>query len=237
MARGPAALLAAAVALAFLTAGASLLPELEPPARAALVAAVPGVLLLGVVVHGLGPLVRTRVALGSLLGAGAILTAVTTVFGSHGAGTVPETLLAVAAGLVFARTFDAHPFVLAIPVLLAAIDLYTTLSGEVSRTWPMPVSGGDALMLDLPSWAVPTAAGQVPVLAVGVMAALQGYAEQGRLRPLGTAVAMTVGLACAYLLEWRTGDAAPFTAFVCLAFLFSWSDLLPRWLRAGGAER
>ncbi len=46
-----------------------------------------------------------------------------------------------------------------------------------------------------------------------------------------------VGLLLAYLREWRTDRAMPFTAFVAAGFLVASSDRLPTWLRAGGMER
>jgi hypothetical protein len=92
-------------------------------------------------------------------------------------------------------------------------------------------------MLELPSWSAQTAAGEVSIATVLFLAALQGYAVRERLRPAGAAVGMTVGLLLAYLLEWRTDRAMPFTAFVAGGFLVASSDALPRWLRAGGIER
>jgi hypothetical protein len=224
------------LALGLLTVLAGALPELQPPARAALVAAVPPLVLLGALAHGLAPLVRSPVGLGVLAGAGLGLTAVTAAAGAHGAGTVPEALLGIALGLLFARVFDLGAFVLALPVVVGVIDAWTTLASGAARSWPQPLSGGDPLLLELPSWSAETAAGQVTIATVLFLAALQGYAVRERLRPAGAAVGMTAGLLLAYLLEWRTDRAMPATAFVAAGFLLTEIDALPRWWRAGGLD-
>lgn len=224
------------LALSALTLLAPALPELQPPARAALVAAIPPLALLGALAYGLSPLVRAPVALGALAAVGLVLTAVAAVAGAHGAGTVPEALLGVALGLLFARVFDLGAFVLGLPVVVGVVDAWTTLAGGAARSWPGPLGGGDPLVLELPSWSAQTAAGQVTIATVLFLAALQGYAVRERLRPAGAALGMTAGLLLAYLVEWRTDRAMPATAFVAAGFLLSELDALPRWWRAGGLE-
>ncbi|MDO9407583.1 hypothetical protein [Patulibacter sp.] len=237
MARLAAPVLAVLGALAALLLLAPALPELQPPPRAALVAAVPPLALIGALAYVLGPLTRIPVALAALAAAGLLATAAAAALGAHGAGTLPETLLAIALGLLFARVFDLGAFVLGLPLVIGVVDLVTTLPAATTKTWPMPVSAGDPLLLELPSWSAQTAAGEISIATVLFLAALQGYAVRERLRPAGAAVGMTVGLLLAYLLEWRTDRAMPFTAFVAGGFLIACSDALPRWLRGGGIER
>ncbi|WP_022927144.1 hypothetical protein [Patulibacter americanus] len=224
------------LALGVLTVLARSLPELQPPARASLVAAVPPLALLGALTYALGPLVRSPVGLGVLAGVGLVLTAAAAAAGAHGTGTVPEALLGIALGLVFARVFDLGAFVLGLPVVVGVVDAWTTLASGAARSWPQPLSGGDPLLLELPSWSAETAAGQVTIATVLFLAALQGYAVRERLRPAGAALGMTAGLLLAYLLEWRTDRAMPATAFVAAGFLLAELDALPRWWRAGGLE-
>ncbi|WP_026910687.1 hypothetical protein [Patulibacter minatonensis] len=237
MARRAAPVLAVLGALAALLLLAPAFPELQPPQRAALVAAVPPMALLGALTYLLAPLTRIPAALAGLAGVGLVATAATAAVDAHGGGTLPEALLAIALGLLFARVFDLGAFVIGLPLVIGAVDLFTTLSGDAVKTWPMPVSGGDPLVLELPSWSAQTGAAEISVATVLFLAALQGYAVRERLRPAGTAVGMTVGLILAYLLEWRTERAMPFTAFVAGGFLVASSDRLPTWLRAGGIER
>ena len=233
MARGAAALLGAIAALAALLLAAPVLPELSPPGRAALVAAVPPIALIGVVVHGLGPLTRVPLALAALAAAGGLLTAAADAQGAHGAGTLPEALLAIALGLLFARVFDLGAFVIALPLVIGAIDVASAIGADPSA-WPHPLPGGEPLTLELPLWGAETAAGSIPIATVLFLAALQGYAERQRLRTAGTAAAMTAGLVAAYLLEWSTDRPMPQTAFVAAGFLIAASDELPAWLRRGG---
>jgi hypothetical protein len=237
VARLAAPVLGVLAALAALLLLAPALPELQPPARAALVAAVPPLALLGALAYVLGPLTRIPVALAALAAAGALLTAAANALGAHGAGTLPEALLAIGLGLLFARVFDLGAFVLGLPLVIGVIDVVTTLSAGTVRTWPMPVSGGEPLSLELPSWSAQTGAGEISIATLLFLAALQGYAVREHLRPAGAAVGMTVGLILAYLLEWRTDRAMPFTAFVAAGFLLASADALPRWLREGGMER
>lgn len=237
MARLAAPVLAALAALAALLLLAPVLPELQPPARAALVAAVPPLALIGASAYVLGPLTRIPLALAALAAAGLLATAAAAALGAHGAGTLPEALLAIALGLLFARVFDLGAFVIGLPLVIGVVDLVTTLPGAAVKTWPASLPGGDPLLLELPSWSAQTAAGEISIATVLFLAALQGYAVRERLRPAGAAVGMTVGLLLAYLLEWRTERAMPFTAFVAGGFLIASSDALPRWLRSGGIER
>jgi hypothetical protein len=237
VARRAAPVLAVAAALAALLLLAPVFPELQPPQRAALVAAVPPMALIGALAYLLAPLTRVPVALAALAGGGLLLTAITAAAGAHGAGTLPEAVLAIALGLLFARVFDLGAFVIGLPLVIGTVDLVTTLPDAAVKTWPMPVSGGDPLVLELPSWSAQTGAAEVSIATILFLAALQGYAVRERLRPAGTAVGMTVGLLLAYLLEWRTERAMPFTAFVAGGFLVASSDRLPTWLRAGGIER
>lgn len=237
MARLAAPVLAVLGALAALLLLAPELPELQPPMRAALVAAVPPLALIGALAYLLGPLTRIPLALAGLAAGGLLATAAGAALGAHGAGTLPEVLLAIALGLLFARVFDVGAFVLGLPVVIGVVDLVTTLSASASKAWPTTVSGGDPLLLELPSWSSQTAAGELSIATVLFLAALQGYAVRERLRPAGAAVGMTVGLLLAYLLEWRTDRAMPFTAFVAGGFLIACSDALPRWVRAGGVQR
>jgi hypothetical protein len=237
VARLAAPVLAVLGALALLLLLAPALPELQPPARAALVAAVPPLALLGALAYVLGPLTRIPVALAALAAAGLLMTAATAALGAHGGGTLPEALLAVALGLLFARVFDLGAFVIGLPLVVGVVDAVTTLGGGAARSWPTPLSGGDPLSLEIPSWSAQTGAAEVSIATILFLAAMQGYAVREHLRPAGAAVGMTVGLLLAYLLEWRTDRAMPFTAFVSAGFLLATSDRLPTWLRAGGIER
>lgn len=237
MARLAAPVLAVLGALTALLLLAPSFPELQPPARAALVAAVPPLALLGALAYVLAPLTRIPVALAALAAAGLLGTGAAAALDAHGAASLPEALLAIALGLLFARVFDLGAFVLGLPLVIGVVDLVSTLSSSTTVTWPSPLDGGDPLALEIPSWSAQTAAAEVSLATVLFLAALQGYAVRERLRPAGTAVGMTVGLLLAYLLEWRTDRAMPFTAFVAAGFLIATVDALPRWLRAGGIER
>lgn len=237
MARLAAPVLAILGALAALLLLAPVLPELQPPARAALVAAVPPLALFGALAYVLGPLTRVPVALAALAAAGGLLTAATNALGAHGAATLPEALLAIALGLLFARIFDLGAFVLGVPLVVGVVDVVTTVGAGVPRTWPTPLPGGEPLVLEVPSWSAQTGAAEVSIVTLLFLAALQGYAVREGLRPAGAAVGMTTGLLLAYLLEWRTEHVMPFTAFVAAGFLLASADVLPRWLREGGLER
>jgi hypothetical protein len=237
VARLAAALLAILGGLAVLLLAAPDLPELQPPGRAALVAAVPPIVLLGALTYVMGPLVRIPLALAGLAAAGGLLTAAAAAQNAHGGGTLPEALLAIALGLLFARVFDLGAFVIGVPLVIGAIDLITTLGSSAVRTWPQPLPGGEPLTLELPLWGADVAAGSLSIATVLFLAALQGYAVRQRLRPAGTAAGMTAALVGAYLLEWRLDRPMPQTAFVAAGFLIACSDVLPRWWRSGGFER
>ncbi|WP_210495545.1 hypothetical protein [Patulibacter sp. SYSU D01012] len=235
--RRAAAPLAVLAALAVLVTAAPALPELQPPGRAALVAALPPLLLLAALAALLADRVRTTPGVAALVAVGAVLTVLTTALDARGAGTVAEVLLAIGLGLAFARVFDLGAFVLGLPLVLGTIDAATTLTSSVIRTWPQPLPPGDPLVLELPSWSAQTAAGQLSIATVLFLAALQASAVRERLRPWGACAGMAAGLVAAYVLEWATDRAMPATAFVAAGFLLGVADRLPAWWRAGGLER
>ncbi len=89
------------------------------------------------------PLALVPVVLAAL--AGGLLTGTLDAGGLQLGATPAEALLAAAGGVLFARVFSAAALVLAVPVLLAGLELATGAGGPTS-----PAAGGDALTLGLP---------------------------------------------------------------------------------------
>ncbi|MGE4427539.1 MAG: hypothetical protein AB7G37_13900 [Solirubrobacteraceae bacterium] len=221
------------VAYVALLLGAGSLPELTPPGRAAMVAVIGPLVLLGLLAHHAGQLAdRPRIVV-VVAAAGAFMLGAIDPDTARGEAVLAGTLLALPLGVLFARTFDEGAFVVLLPAVVAVIDLVATFGSATAESWPAFVGGGDRLTLLLPSWGADTAAGQIALPTVLLLGALQTYAVRERLRPAGAAVGMTVGLLGAYLVEWRFDRAAPQLAFVAIGFLIAISDVLPRWVRAG----
>jgi len=220
-------------AYAALLLGAGALPELTPPPRAAMVAVLGPMALLGLLAHRVGELADRPRIIVAIAVAGAFLLGALDPDSARGSAVLAGTLLALPLGALFARTFDEGAFVVLLPVVVAVIDIAASIGSGADQAWPALVGDGDRLTLLLPSWGADTAAGSITLPAVLLLGALQTYAARERLRPAGAAVGMTVGLIGAYLVEWRFDRAAPQLAFVAIGFLVATSDVLPRWARSG----
>jgi hypothetical protein len=147
-----------------------------------------------------------------LLAAGAgLLTAFAEAADARLLATPPEALLWGALGVLFARVFRAGPLVVAVPLLVAGIDV--ALGGADG-----PAPGGDPLTLALP-WGS-------RVLATEAAFAAAAWWWAGRvpdLRTRATRAALLVALAAAVV----TGRAVPGLTALGLAFLAVNADRLP----------
>ena len=208
MVRGPAALLAAAVL--FAVAG-------ELPDAGALVAACTGALAVGVC--ALVPLAGRDEPLGiGIFGLGAALLTAALAAAEVGALANPaEALFAGAAGVLFAWAFAAPAAVLALPLLVAAIDAAAVLSGPSE-----PMAAGDqvdALTFVLPRWGGEGAVGHLAVLDATFLAMFAAWALRFSLRPRRAIALMLGALVLAAGLGVAIDRPLPALAFVAVAFL------------------
>ena len=144
------------------------------------------------------------------VGAG-ILTAVADAAGAGLLATPPEAAFWGALGVLFARSFRAGPLVVAVPLLVAGIDL--GLGGPDG-----PAPAGDPLTLALP------AGGRILATEMAFAAAAWWWAGAvAGLRPRASRLALAVALGAAVL----AGRDVPGLAALGLAFLAVNADRLP----------
>lgn len=141
--------------------------------------------------HGtlLGPLL---IALGAGLLVGALNAG-----GAQGVGAganVAEALLAGAVGLLFARWLATPVIAIAIPLFVAAIDVWSVASGPSSRLLAEGTGAVDALSFDLPAWGERGSAGHLGLSDAFFLSMFAAWAWRYGFRRAATIVALGAGL-------------------------------------------
>ncbi len=226
MVRGSAALL---IAVAYFLAVGEL-PEVHGDAGRALAGAA-GALAVGAC--ALLPVAGRDDALALLPFAfGAALLAAGLAAAGVGAAANPvEALLAAAVGVLFGVGFAFPAAVIAVPLLVAGIDLFAVLTG------PSEAAGGgdavDVLTFDLPAWGGGAGVARLGLLDAAFLAMFAAWAWRFDLRPRLAAGAMLAALAGAVVVSVLADRSLPALPFVAAALLAVSLDRLPALLRRG----
>jgi hypothetical protein len=206
--RGAAALLAAAAW--FLVAG-----ELPDAGRA--VAGCLGALFCALAALALLP-GRDEPLGVAVLGAGAAFLAAVLAAQDVGAAANPvEALAGAAAGLLFAWAFAAPVAVVAVPLVVAGVDLASVLTGPAE-----PMRGSDAtdvLTLDLPLLGGGGSAARLGVLDMTFLALFAAWSLRYRLRPRLAIAAMVVALVASVAIGIAADRAMPALPFLAAGLL------------------
>jgi hypothetical protein len=225
--RGAAALLAAAAW--FLAVGE--LPEASGDAGR-YVAGCAGALACALA--ALSPLAGRDEPLGvAALGAGAGFLAAVLAAQDVGAAANPvEALAAAAAGLLFAWAFAAPLAVVALPLVVAGVDLASVLTGPAE---PLRGSGPvDVLTLDLPGLGGGGSVSRLGGLDATFLALFAAWSLRYGLRPrLGIAL-MVLGLTGSVALGVALDRAMPALPFLAAGLLLPALDRLPGLLSRSG---
>ncbi len=230
MVRGPASLLALpGVALAyFLLAPA--LPALPSGDPTVLVGGSLGILAVAAATLSLLP-ARETVA-GPLLvalGAGLMVAGLNAAGVGAGANAF-EALLAAAVGLLLARVLGAPAVAVVVPVFVAAIDLYSVLTGPARRLLDSGGGAVDALSFALPAWGGGLA-GRLGVSDAVFLAMFAAWAWRFGLRRHATVAAMVIGLVAALVLSVALDSAIPALPLLVAGYLLPNGDRLLALLR------
>jgi hypothetical protein len=148
------------------------------------------------------------------LGAGLLAAAFDQV-GARAGATVPEALAWCAGGLLFARAFGTAALALAVPLLLAGMDV-AGVTGSTSILHDL-ARAGDPLTLELPAWGGGQAA-VLPALEAGVLGALAAWSAQHGFRSPWTTVFMAEAAVLAVVLS------LPGIALLVVAYLLCNAD-------------
>jgi hypothetical protein len=228
--RGAAALLTAPLLATAYFALAPALPDLGDGDRALLVADAIGLLAVGATVVSLVPAWRARRVQLVAIAAGAVATAVLNLAGVGALANVPEAILGAGIGLLLAATLATPAVALAVPLFVAAIDIWSVASGPTSRLVQSGRDPVDALSFDMPAWGGGTAGGLGLSDAVFI-AMFAGWAWRFGMRRRATIAGMTAGLLAALVLSLATHDAIPALPLIAAGYLLPNLDRLVRRLR------
>lgn len=230
MVRGPSALLAAGLgALAYLLL-APALPDLGGGDASVLVAGALGLAVLGGLGLSLLPL-RDAGVLAALLGAGAALIAgALTVAGVGAAADVPKAVFAAALGTLLAQLLAAPVVLVAVPLFVAAVDVWSVASGPSSKLLEQESGAVDFLSFSVPAWGGGEV-GRLGLSDIVFLAFFAALAWRYGLRRAVTGAALVGAPVGALVLQVAIDEPLPVLPFLAAALLLPNLDRLERALR------
>ena len=139
-----------------------------------------------------------------------------------------EALAGGAAGLLFAWAFAAPVAVVALPVVVAGVDIVSVLTGPAE---PLRGAGPvDVLTLDLPALGGGASVGRLGVLDCTFLALFAAWSLRYELRPRVAIPLMVAGLAVSIALGLALDRSMPALPFLAAAMLLPSLTALPRLL-------
>jgi hypothetical protein len=230
---GTLAFVAPLVALAYFLA-APALPALPAGDATTIVAGGVGLLMIAVTALSIvpaagglfGPLL---IALGAGLLVGALNAGGT---GGVGAGAnVAEALLAASVGLLFARWLETRVVAVAVPLIVAGIDIWSVASGPSSRLLDRGSDTVDPLSFDLPAWGGTGSAGHLGLSDAFFLTMFAAWAWRYGLRRRATIAGLVLGLIGSLVLALVLDRAVPALPLLAAGYLLPNLDRLPGLLR------
>lgn len=223
------------VVLAYFLA-APALPALPAGDETALVAG--GIGLLMVFATTLSLLPARDTVIGPVLvtlGAG-LLMATLNAAGVGAGANVAEALVAAAVGLLFARWLRAPAVAVAVPVFVAAIDVWSVASGPTSRLIEQGLDASDPLSLDMPAWGGGSA-GQLGVSDAVFLSMFAAWAMHFGFRRTATILGMALGLIGSLVLSLVLDEAIPALPLLAIGYLLPNVDRIARAFRGAGPSK
>jgi hypothetical protein len=220
---GPATLAFAVPLVAFVYfLAAPALPALAAGDETALVGSGIGILLVAATTLALLPAHETLFGpLLIVLGAGLIVAALN-IDGAAGVGAganVFEALLAGAAGLLFARWLATPLIAVAVPLFVAAVDVWSVASGPSSRMLADGTNRVDPLSFDFPAWGDAGSAGHLGLSDALFVSLFAAWAWRYGFRRGATLVGMTLGLGASLVLGVAFERAIPALPLIAAGYL------------------
>jgi hypothetical protein len=216
--RGPAALLAACGAALVYFETAPSLPSLGDVHATEIASGTAGMVALAICALALLPARDELPALALLaLGGGLLAGALTAAHAGPGSNVL-RVLFAAALGLLLARVFDAPAFVVAIPLFVSGIDIYSVVSGPSAvliREQPHAV---EYLTFQLPIWGGERA-GQLGMSDMIFFSFYAGMAWRLGLRRAATAAGLVAALVGVVVAQVLADTALPVLPALALGLL------------------
>jgi len=228
---GPATLAFAVPLAAFAYfVAAPALPALPAGDTTVLVAGAIGLLMVAATTLALVPARDTLYGpLLIILGTGLLVGALNT--GGVGAtANVFEALLVGSVGLLFARWLSTPVIAIAVPLFVAAIDVWSVASGPSSRLLDDDTDRVDALSFDLPAWGDGGSAGQLGLSDGLFLAMFAAWAWHYEFRRAATVAGLIAGLIGALVLSLWLDEAIPALPLIAAGYLLPNLDRIGRLL-------
>jgi hypothetical protein len=215
---------------------APVLPALPDGDATMLVAGGVGMLVVAATALALLPAQGTLVGpLLIVLGA-ALLVAALNAAGVGAAANAPEALLAGAIGLLFARWLATPVIAVAVPIFVAAIDIWSVASGPTSQMVDSGTDGTDPLTFDMPAWGHAGSAGQLGLSDALFLAMFAAWAWRYGFRRTATVVGLLLGLVGSVALGELLDRTIPALPLLAAGYLLPNLDRIPALLRHADAQ-
>ena len=230
---GTLAVVAPLLALAYFLA-APALPALPGGDTTTLVAGAIGLVMIAISTLAILPAAESLVgplliALGAGLLAGALNADADAGVGAG--ANVAEALLAGAIGLLFARWLATPVIAIAVPIFVAAIDIWSVASGPSSKLLENGTDAVDPLSFDIPAWGHMGSAGHLGLSDALFLSMFAAWAWRYGFRRAATIAGVTLGLVAALLLGIALDRAIPALPLIAAGYLLPNLDRIPGLLR------
>ncbi|HVF80054.1 MAG TPA: hypothetical protein VNA28_17305 [Solirubrobacteraceae bacterium] len=209
------------------------LPALAAGDETVLVAGSLGVLLIAITALALLPARETVIGpLLIILGSG-LLVAALNIDADAGVGAganVVEALLAGSFGLILARLFATPMSAVAVPLLVAAIDVASVWNGPTARMLETAAARVDPLSFDLPAWGDEGSAGHLGLSDAVFLSMFAAWSERYGFRRRLTLLGMVLGLAGTPALSVALDESIPALPLIVAGYLLPNLDRIGRLL-------
>ncbi|MGH2941557.1 MAG: hypothetical protein ACRDLN_02110, partial [Solirubrobacteraceae bacterium] len=142
---------------------------------------------------------------------------------------------ASAVGLLFARWLATAVTAVAVPLFVAAIDIWSVASGPSSRLFAAGTDSVDPLSFDLPAWGDTGSAGHVGLSDAVFLSMFAAWACRYGFRRVPTLAGLVLGLVGALVLSVVLDRAIPALPLIAAGYLLPNLDRVVRLLARGPA--
>jgi hypothetical protein len=222
-------------ALAYFLA-APALPALPDGEATVVVAGGVGMLMIAASTLALLPAHETLIGPSLIVLGTGLLVAALNAAGVGAAANVPEALLAGAIGLLFARWLATPVIAIAVPIFVAAIDVWSVASGPTSRLLESGTDSSDPLTFDMPAWGHMGSAGNLGLSDALFLSMFAAWAWHYGLRRTATVVGLTLGLLGSLALGVLLDRGIPALPLLAAGYLLPNLDRIPALLRHADAQ-
>jgi len=207
------------------------LPELPAGDARVLVAGGVGMLMIAATALSLVPARDTTIGpLLILLGTGLLVGALNA--GGVGSNAnVVEAMLAAALGLLFARALSTPLIAIAVPLFVAAIDIWSVASGPSKELFEAPGDRVDALSFDIPSWGDGESIGRLGLSDAVFLAMFAAWAYRYNFRRTATIAGLVLGLIGSLVLGVLLDTTIPALPLIAAGYLLPNLDRIGAVLR------